>query len=76
MFFISIEVNPTSLILLARDKALAIEIEVLKLENFPGPLFIYIFFIWLIVVFFSLKNLFNRDTILSKFSLLFEYSVV
>ena len=38
MFFISIEVNPTSSILLARDKALAIEIEVLKLENFPGPL--------------------------------------
>ena len=37
MFFISIEVNPTNSILLARDKALAIEIEVLKLENFPGP---------------------------------------
>ena len=45
MFFISIEVNPTNSILLARDKALAIEIEVLKLENFPGPLLIYIFLI-------------------------------
>ena len=52
MFFKSLEVNPTNSILLARDKALAIEIEVLKLENFPGPLLIYIFFIWLIVVFF------------------------
>ena len=41
MFFISMEVNPTNSILLARDKALAIEIEVLKLENFPGPLLIY-----------------------------------
>ena len=45
MFFMSVEVNPTSSILLVRDKALAIEIEVLKLENFHGPLLIYIFLI-------------------------------
>ncbi len=58
------------------DNALHDTIDDLMLENFPGPIFTYKFFIS-----FNLKLFFSKNSniimpILSKFSLVLEYSLV
>ena len=53
------------------DRALAIDIEALIPENFPGPWLTNILSISLIFILFSFKKLKRKIINLSKFSLLF-----
>ena len=57
-------------------KALQITIDDLNVENFPGPWFTKMFDISAIFMLFDFKNSNIIMEILSKFSLLFEYSLV
>ena len=53
------------------DMAFAIDIEILKLENLPGPRFTKILSTSFIFISFFLKKIKRRFTNISKFSLLF-----
>ena len=67
----SFELNPYKFILFVIDKALAIDIEALIPENFPGPWLTNILSISLIFILHLSKSSKRKIIKLSKFSLLF-----
>ena len=73
---ISFALKPYKSIPLTKEIALAAEMEIFILDNFPGPILIKILFISSKLVLFFFKKHESRVINLSKFSLLFEHVVV